>query len=335
MPTLDCTLDISCPTPFDLTTWKKTGGAEEGVGTRARNLEQIQEHLLVVDQAGEYKQTPGTCAQSEQYLSSSPREQRKKTEDSRLTRNVEDWTNKKPMDEYDGTNYYSTRWQRIEENSPRRTEHNIRKNNNNKDRRVEEAKPTPNKRTLLIENMTKFRSYDWIEDIACKGCKAEQIKQTIQEKEKVKCYIAYETYQDAITALNQEKTIKEELGSQISLRMVNETEWMKAFAGREPYIVNKQQKEIEKTRNRRSKLKKETIPKFFWARFKPNTRKRFLEANKWLYSKIGQPNWKKYNSGILIEAGIDQSYIIKQMTPETIVNSPFSIIEPHNKFNTT
>ena len=183
--------------------------------------------------------------------------------------------------------------------------------------------------------MTKFISYDWIEDIACKGCKAEQIKQTIQEKEKVKCYIAYETYQDAITALNQEKTIKEELGSQISLRMVNETEWMKAFAGREPYIVNKQQKEIEKTRNRRSKLKKETIHKFFWARFKPNTRKRFLEANKWLYSKIGQPNWKKYNSGILIEAGIDQSYIIKQMTPETIENSPFSIIEPHNKFNTT
>ena len=182
--------------------------------------------------------------------------------------------------------------------------------------------------------MTEFQSYDWIEDVACKGCKADQIKQIIQEKDKVKCYIAYETYLDAITALKQEKTIKDKLGSQITLRIINEIEQIKVFAGREPFIVNKQQKEIKRTRNRRVKLKKETIPKFFWTKFKPNARKRFFEANKWLYKKIGQPNWKKYNSGILIETEIDQSYIIKQMTAEMIETSPFDIIEPNNKFNT-
>ena len=224
------------------------------VGTGARNLEP---RLPVVDQTGEYKRVSGTYAQSEQYPSSSFRGRRKKVEDSRSTRNSEDWTIKKLMDDYDGTNY-STSWQRVEEISPRRTEHSARKNKNNRDRREEETTPTPNKKTILIENMTEFRSYDWMEDVACKGCKADRIKQIIQEKDKVKCYIAYETYQDAITALQQEKAIKDKLGSQITLKIVKEIERMKAFAGREPYIVNKQQKEIEKTRNRRVKLKKET-----------------------------------------------------------------------------
>ena len=67
----------------------------------------------------------------------------------------------------------------------------------------------------------EFKSYDQIEEIACKGCRADQIKQTIQENDKVKCY---ETNQDANIALNQEKTITEKLGRQITLRLINETE---------------------------------------------------------------------------------------------------------------
>ena len=203
-----------------------------------------------MNQAREYNWISGTYAQSEQYLSSSPKGQRKRTENSGSTRNTESWTNEKIIEDYDGTNY-STSWQRVEDNLPRRTEHDVGKNKSNRYRRMEEAKPIPQKRTLLIENMMEFKSYDWIEDIACKGCRADQIKQTIQGKDKVKCYIAYETNQDAIIALNQEKTISEKLGSQISLRLVNETERMKAFAGREPYIVNKQQKEIEEHNSKR------------------------------------------------------------------------------------
>ena len=151
----------------------------------------------------------------------------------------------------------------------------------------------------------------------------------MQENDKVKCYIVYETYQDALKTIKQERDIKEELGNQITIRMVDEVEQNRAFIGKEPYIINKQQKERERIKNKRVKLIKETIPKFFWAKYKPNTRKRFLEANKWLYKKIGHPNWKKHNGGILIEAEIDQASIFKQLKQETIETSPFAEITPH------
>ena len=273
-------------------------------------------------------------AQSEQYLSNSPKGRGKKNEESRSPGNTGDWDTEELIGKYKETNY-TTSWQEVDGDLPRRTEHKPGKNKHNRGKREERRNETSERRTLLIENMMNFKSYDQMEDIACEHGRADQIKQIIQGKDKVKCYIAYKTYQDAMSALDQEVSIKEKLGGQVAIRMVNEIERMKVFAGREPYIVNKQQKEIEKIRNRREELKKETIPKYFWAKFKPNIRKRFLEANKWLYKKIGQPNWKKFNSGILIETETDQSCIIKQFTPEIIDNSPFAVIEPHNKFNTT
>ena len=147
IPTLDRSTDTSYSLPFDLTKRQKTGGAEEGVGTGARNPEDNQEPcLLVVDQAGDNKRFSGTHAQSEQYLSSSPKGQRKRTKNSRSIRNTDSWTNEKIMDEFDGTNYYSTSWQRLEDNLSRRTEHDVGKNTSNRYRRMEEAKPIPKKK---------------------------------------------------------------------------------------------------------------------------------------------------------------------------------------------
>ena len=290
--------------------------------------------LPVMDQAGDDKCTSGTYALSEHYLSRSPKGRRKRAETLGLSRNTGDWNEEVIMQEYEGTSF-STNWRNIEENIPREPEHHTRKNNTNQNRSDQKRKTRPKNKTLLIENMNEFKSYDSIEDIVCKHGKADRIKQLMQESDKVKCYIIYETYQDALKTIKQEGDIKEELGNQISIRMVDEVEQNRAFIGKEPYIINKQQKERERIKNKRAKLIKETIPKFFWAKFKPNTRKRFFEANKWLYKKIGHSNWKKHNGGILIEAEIDQANILKQLKQEIIETSPFAEITPHNKFNTT
>ena len=257
----------------------------------------------------------------------------KGTNSDSIDDNENDWNSKMKTYDYEESNFSS--WLPVDEATTRTPDHNARRKTVNRDRRETEQKLTANKRTLKIEDMTEFKSYDEMEDLACKYGSADKIKQMPQGRGMVKCYISYETSLDALKALEQKAEIEEQLGSQIVVNIVSENERIEAFSGREPYIVNKHQKETTEIKEKRERLKRETIPKYFFVRFKPDVRKRFIDANKWLYKKIGQSNWKKYNGGILIEAEIDQSHILRQLKRETIENSPFITIEPHKKFNTT
>ena len=286
-------------------------------------------HISVALQAGNEN-----CASGLHDSSNLSNRERRKTDKVNLesTGNADEW-NSEMTREFEEVN--SSSWSAVDSSKVGGTIPKTRKVTSNQERKEMEDRPMLFKRTLLIENLIEFRSYDEIEDLACKYGNADKIKQMTQGNGRVKCYIIYETRCDLQKALEQEEEIKDRLGSYVTLRTVNENEVRKAFTGREPYIVNKQQKETKKINERRERLKKETIPKYFFARFKPNNRKRFIEASKWLYKKIGHHIWKKYNGGILIETEIDQSYILQHLRGDIVETGPFITIEPHKKFNTS
>ena len=97
-------------------------------------------------------------------------------------------------------------------------------------------------------------------------------------------------------------------------------------------MVNNRQKIETELKAKRIEENKKKIPRYFWARFK-NDRRNYIKAKNWLYKKIGDTSWKKYNGGILITAETDQSHILKNI--KLGEEDPFTTIEPHRSFNTS
>ena len=187
-------------------------------------------------------------------------------------------------------------------------------------------------RTLLIEKMLSYKSYDEIEDLGNRYGQVELIKQKPQNHDYVKCYIVYEDCSEVEKAIENEDEIKNKLGRQVTLTAVRVTGNDLKLGNKGPYIVNRRQKEREEMKIKRKEIKTKTIPKYFWAKFQRNKRN-YIKARNWLYRKLGETSWKKYNGGILITAEVDQAHILKNIQLKN--DDPFELLEPHRSFNTT
>ena len=148
----------------------------------------------------------------------------------------------------------------------------------------------PRERTLLIENMINFKSYDNIENIMSKYGRVELIKQKPQSQGWVKCYVVFSDSLEVENIMNSEHRLEEKFGDQILLSAVRIADSDLRLGTKGPYVVNRKKKEEEKLKKQRDETKRRLIPKYYWATFKKD-RKNFIKAKNWLYNKIGETSW--------------------------------------------
>ena len=125
-------------------------------------------HISVALRAGNEN-----CA-SGLYDSSNLHNRERRETDLESTGNVDEW-NSEMTREFEEVNFSS--WSAVDSSTVGGTIPKTRKVTSNQERREMENRPIQYRRTLLIENLTEFRSYDEIEDLACNYGNADKIKQ--------------------------------------------------------------------------------------------------------------------------------------------------------------